>query len=81
MIGERLGLAEKSLTVHFGRRNSDVALAGAGISVPNLKQAGRWVSISAVEEYMEHSHVSKKKCLTLLDTKKESSIRKENTQY
>jgi hypothetical protein len=30
----------------------------------------------AVEEYMEHSHASKKECLTLLDTKKENQHQK-----
>eukprot|EP00957_Ditylum_brightwellii_P112148 8550675-Ditylum_brightwellii.AAC.1 len=63
MIEGKLGLAEKRLTAHFGRRSGAVALADAGISMPNLKRAGRWVSTSAVEEYMEHSHASKKECL------------------
>eukprot|EP00957_Ditylum_brightwellii_P013477 1017079-Ditylum_brightwellii.AAC.1 len=62
---------KKQLADH-GRRSGVVALAGAGISMPNLKQAGRWASISAVEEYMEHSHASKKECPTLLDTKKKA---------
>eukprot|EP00957_Ditylum_brightwellii_P136814 10432708-Ditylum_brightwellii.AAC.1 len=70
MIEERLGLAEKSLTAHFDRRSGVITLADAGISMPNLKHAGRWASTLAVEEYMEHSHESKKGCLTLLDTKK-----------
>eukprot|EP00957_Ditylum_brightwellii_P174873 13315132-Ditylum_brightwellii.AAC.1 len=70
MIEEKLGLPEKSLTAHFGRRSGAIALADAGISMLNLKHAGRWASTLAVAEYMEHSHASKKKHLTLLDTKK-----------
>jgi hypothetical protein len=76
MIEEKLGLKEKFLTAHFGRRSGAVALADVGISMPNLKQAGRWVSTSAVEEYMEHSHVPKKACLTLLDTPKRKAASK-----
>eukprot|EP00957_Ditylum_brightwellii_P004776 364245-Ditylum_brightwellii.AAC.1 len=40
MIKEKLGLAEKSLTAHLGRRSGAVTLADAGISMSNLKQAG-----------------------------------------
>eukprot|EP00957_Ditylum_brightwellii_P005237 399775-Ditylum_brightwellii.AAC.1 len=70
MIEEKLGLAEKSLTAHFGSRSGAVALADAGISMPKLKRAGRWASTLAVEEYMKHNHAAKKECLILLDTKK-----------
>ena len=73
MIEEKLGLKAKCLTSHFGRRSGAVALADAGISMPNLKRAGRWASTLAVEEYMEHSHASKKERLTLLDTKKKET--------
>eukprot|EP00957_Ditylum_brightwellii_P141264 10762697-Ditylum_brightwellii.AAC.1 len=46
--------------------------------MPNLKRAGRWASTSAVKEYMEHSHASKKERLNLLDTKrKETGSEKE----
>eukprot|EP00957_Ditylum_brightwellii_P134193 10231126-Ditylum_brightwellii.AAC.1 len=58
MIEENLGLKEKSLTAHFIRQSGAVTLADAGIAMTNLKQAGRWASILAVEEYMEHSHMS-----------------------
>eukprot|EP00957_Ditylum_brightwellii_P161510 12297324-Ditylum_brightwellii.AAC.1 len=51
-------------------RSGAVALADAGISMPNLKHAGRWASTSVVEDYMEHSHASKKEHLNLLDTNK-----------
>eukprot|EP00957_Ditylum_brightwellii_P047656 3620510-Ditylum_brightwellii.AAC.1 len=78
MIEEKLSLTEKSLTAHFGRRSGAVTLASASMSMPNLKQADRWASTLAVEEYMKHNHASKKECLTLLDTKKESSVRKES---
>eukprot|EP00957_Ditylum_brightwellii_P190176 14476389-Ditylum_brightwellii.AAC.1 len=56
MIKEKLGLDEKSITTHFGRQSGDVALANAGILMPNLKQAGRWALLVVVEEYMEYSH-------------------------
>eukprot|EP00957_Ditylum_brightwellii_P209623 15362516-Ditylum_brightwellii.AAC.1 len=49
MIQEKLGLTEKSLTGHFGRKSGVVALADSGISMPNLKQADRWASTLAVE--------------------------------
>eukprot|EP00957_Ditylum_brightwellii_P129363 9867965-Ditylum_brightwellii.AAC.1 len=50
MIEGKLGLAETSLTAHFGRRSGAIALADAGIFMPNLKCAGRWASTLAVEE-------------------------------
>eukprot|EP00957_Ditylum_brightwellii_P061644 4677284-Ditylum_brightwellii.AAC.1 len=77
MIEEKLGLKEKSLTAHFGWRSGANTLADAGISMLNLKQSGRWASILAVEEYIEHSHASKKEHLTLLDTKKQCQKRKQ----
>eukprot|EP00957_Ditylum_brightwellii_P018416 1385853-Ditylum_brightwellii.AAC.1 len=79
IIEEKFGLAEENLTAHFGRRSGAVAFADAGISIPNLKQAGRWASTLAVEEYMEHSHASKKECLTLLDTKKRKAVSEKET--
>eukprot|EP00957_Ditylum_brightwellii_P069602 5287033-Ditylum_brightwellii.AAC.1 len=56
--------------MHFGRCSGTVALADVGISMPNLKRAGRWVSISVVEQYMEHSHASKTKRVALLNKHK-----------
>eukprot|EP00957_Ditylum_brightwellii_P139425 10625457-Ditylum_brightwellii.AAC.1 len=41
--------------------------------MPNLKHASRWASTLAVEEYIEHSHASKKERLTLMDTKKKET--------
>eukprot|EP00957_Ditylum_brightwellii_P150483 11458839-Ditylum_brightwellii.AAC.1 len=70
IIEEKLGLKEEIPTAHFDRRSGAIALTDAGISMPNLKQAGRWASALAVEVYMEHSHASKKECLTLRGTKK-----------
>eukprot|EP00957_Ditylum_brightwellii_P127571 9728572-Ditylum_brightwellii.AAC.1 len=69
LIEANLGLTEKSLTAHVGRRSGAISLADAGISMPNLKEAGRWASTLADEEYMGHIHASKKERLTLLDTK------------
>eukprot|EP00957_Ditylum_brightwellii_P077565 5894311-Ditylum_brightwellii.AAC.1 len=79
MIEEKFGLAEKSLTAQFGRRSGAVVLTGAGISMPNLKHAGRWASTLAVEEYMEHSHASNKECLILLDTKRKQHQKRKQT--
>eukprot|EP00957_Ditylum_brightwellii_P174997 13323661-Ditylum_brightwellii.AAC.1 len=73
MIEERLGLAEKSLTAHFGRKSGAVTLTDAGISIPNLKHVCRWASTLAVDEYMEHRHASNKECLILLDIKKKKT--------
>eukprot|EP00957_Ditylum_brightwellii_P067349 5112295-Ditylum_brightwellii.AAC.1 len=78
MIEKKLGLEEKSLTAHFGRRSGAVDFADAGISMPNLKPAGRWASTLAVEEYMEHSHASKQERLTLLGTKKRKTGSEKN---
>eukprot|EP00957_Ditylum_brightwellii_P118399 9030305-Ditylum_brightwellii.AAC.1 len=63
MIEEKLGLEEKSLIAHFARRSEAIALANIGIFMPNLKRSGMWASTLVVEEYMEHSHASKKECL------------------
>eukprot|EP00957_Ditylum_brightwellii_P154284 11741122-Ditylum_brightwellii.AAC.1 len=79
MIKEKLGLKDKSLAAHFGRHSGAVVLDDAGISMPNLKQVGRWASILVVEEYMEHSHASKKERLTLLNTKKVMPEKKANS--
>eukprot|EP00957_Ditylum_brightwellii_P131083 9998736-Ditylum_brightwellii.AAC.1 len=38
-IKERLNLAPNLLTAHFGWRSAATALADAGISITNLKQA------------------------------------------
>eukprot|EP00957_Ditylum_brightwellii_P031229 2367185-Ditylum_brightwellii.AAC.1 len=73
MIEDKLGLKEKCVTAHFGRRSGNIALADAGISMPNLKHASRWASTLAVKEYMKHSHASKNERLTLLDTKKKET--------
>eukprot|EP00957_Ditylum_brightwellii_P162164 12347102-Ditylum_brightwellii.AAC.1 len=69
MIENKLSLEENSLTTHFGRCSGAVALEDVGISMPNLKRAGRWASISAVEQYIEHSDASKAKRVVLLDKK------------
>eukprot|EP00957_Ditylum_brightwellii_P089127 6787354-Ditylum_brightwellii.AAC.1 len=60
--------------MHFGRCSGTVALADAGISMSNLKRAGRWVSISVVEQYMEHSHASNTKRVTLLDKTQKNTV-------
>eukprot|EP00957_Ditylum_brightwellii_P185499 14123549-Ditylum_brightwellii.AAC.1 len=73
MIEYKLGLAENSLITHFGRRSGTVALPDAGISMPNLKEAGGRASISVVKQYMEHSHMSKAERVALLDKKQKST--------
>eukprot|EP00957_Ditylum_brightwellii_P201766 15327141-Ditylum_brightwellii.AAC.1 len=67
MIENKLGLKEKILPMHFGQRSDAVVLADAGISMPNLSRAGRWASIFVMEQYMEHSHVSKAKRVVLFN--------------
>eukprot|EP00957_Ditylum_brightwellii_P113996 8690883-Ditylum_brightwellii.AAC.1 len=78
MIENKLGLEENSLTTYFGRCSDAVALADAGISIQNLKRAGRWASISTVEQYMKHSHAPKAKRVALLNkhTKAQQQQRK-----
>eukprot|EP00957_Ditylum_brightwellii_P080693 6137002-Ditylum_brightwellii.AAC.1 len=73
MIENKLGLTENTITTHFGRHSGAVALADAGISMPNLKRADRWASISVVEQYMKHSHTSKDKRVTLLNRTQKST--------
>eukprot|EP00957_Ditylum_brightwellii_P190061 14468797-Ditylum_brightwellii.AAC.1 len=65
---------------HFGRQSGAVALTDAGISMQNLKRAGRWDLISAVEQYMEHSHTSKAKRVVLLDKKKKTAAAKKKVK-
>eukprot|EP00957_Ditylum_brightwellii_P196235 14951891-Ditylum_brightwellii.AAC.1 len=55
----KVGLEENSLMTHFGKQSGAVALAGAGISIPNLKRADRWALISTMVQCMEHSPASK----------------------
>eukprot|EP00957_Ditylum_brightwellii_P173413 13203867-Ditylum_brightwellii.AAC.1 len=77
IIKGKLGLKEKSLTTHFWKHTGGVALADADILMPKFKQAGRWASLLVVEEYMGHSHASKKKRMTLLDPKERENTASE----
>eukprot|EP00957_Ditylum_brightwellii_P145786 11101166-Ditylum_brightwellii.AAC.1 len=70
MIEKQLSLEESNLAMNFGMQSEAVALADAGMFLPNLKSACRCVLISGVEQYMEHSHVSKARRVALLDKKK-----------
>eukprot|EP00957_Ditylum_brightwellii_P182529 13904290-Ditylum_brightwellii.AAC.1 len=79
MIEEKLGLKQKSLTTHFGRQSGAVALTDAGISMPIYNRVGTWASILAVQEYIEHSHASKKEHLTLLDTQNKQHQKRKQT--
>eukprot|EP00957_Ditylum_brightwellii_P045295 3433579-Ditylum_brightwellii.AAC.1 len=56
-----------------------VALADAVMSMPNLKRAGRWASIFAAEQYMEHSHESKAKRVALLNKTQKSTTAAKKT--
>ena len=67
MIKEKLGLEQGSLTTHFGRQSGAVALADAGCSKIELKQAGRWDSDSVAEDYISHSHAAKVKRVGMLE--------------
>eukprot|EP00957_Ditylum_brightwellii_P201500 15325958-Ditylum_brightwellii.AAC.1 len=73
MIKEKLGLKEKTLTAHFGRCSGAVTLVDDGILMSSLKQAGRWALLLAVQEYMDHSHASKNKRMTLLHTEESNN--------
>ena len=50
-----LGLESKTLTAHCFCRLGETSLANSGASVINIKQAGRWRSLTTVEGYLEHS--------------------------
>ena len=60
LIEKKLGLPEKTLTSHFGRRSGAVALADAGCTMLALKRAGRWASNAVAEGYISHSKATKK---------------------
>ena len=66
MIEKKLDLESNSLSTHFGRRSGATSLADAGISLTNLKRAGRWASQKACEEYLDHSHATKMDRLEML---------------
>eukprot|EP00957_Ditylum_brightwellii_P024734 1868602-Ditylum_brightwellii.AAC.1 len=65
--------------MHFGRHSGTVALVDASISIPNLKRADRWASIPVVEQYMEHSHVSKAERVALLNKTQKSTAAAKKT--
>ncbi len=55
-IAKYLGLADPNLfTGHCMRGSFGTALADAGVSVTNLKRAGRWKSSTVAEGYMRES--------------------------
>eukprot|EP00957_Ditylum_brightwellii_P170038 12942697-Ditylum_brightwellii.AAC.1 len=58
MIEKKLELPDNSLSTHFGRCSGATSLVDTGISLTNLKQAGRWTSQKACKEYLEHSHAT-----------------------
>eukprot|EP00957_Ditylum_brightwellii_P207803 15354581-Ditylum_brightwellii.AAC.1 len=65
-IEERLNLEPGSLTTHFSWRSAATALADAGISITNLKRAGRWKSDTTAERYLKNSSAQKKEQLSML---------------
>eukprot|EP00957_Ditylum_brightwellii_P034293 2600695-Ditylum_brightwellii.AAC.1 len=79
MIGKKLGLKENIITTNFGRQSGTVALENACISMPDLKRADRWASISTLDQYVEHSHASKAERVALFDEKTNSNSKKEMT--
>ena len=54
-IENKLGMKEGSITAHTWRRSGATSLADSGISVINLKRAGRWRSQSVAESYVANS--------------------------
>eukprot|EP00957_Ditylum_brightwellii_P001034 82215-Ditylum_brightwellii.AAC.1 len=66
MIEKKLELPSNFLSTHFGRHSGATSLADAGISLKNLKRAGRWASQKACKEYLEHSHAMKMDRLKML---------------
>jgi len=53
--------------LHFNQRSAAVARDDAGISLTNLKRAGRWASAASAEEYLEHSNKAKSDRMNMLD--------------
>eukprot|EP00957_Ditylum_brightwellii_P168728 12842900-Ditylum_brightwellii.AAC.1 len=47
-------------------RSATTALADAGISITNLKQAGRWKSDAVAEGYLENSTAQKNERMSML---------------
>eukprot|EP00957_Ditylum_brightwellii_P020770 1566012-Ditylum_brightwellii.AAC.1 len=63
----RLNLAENLLMTHFARKFAATALADGGISITNLKHAGRWKLDAVAEGYLENSKTQNNEQMKLLD--------------
>eukprot|EP00957_Ditylum_brightwellii_P096184 7327522-Ditylum_brightwellii.AAC.1 len=59
MIENKVSLVKNTFTLQSEICSGAVALVDVGMSMPNLKRAGRWASTPAMKQYIEHSHVSK----------------------
>ena len=53
-VCELLDMPFEEVTGHVWRRSGATALANSGMSILNLKRAGRWRSLSSCEQYLEH---------------------------
>ena len=65
-----LGLEANTLKTHSWRRSGASALADTGISLINLKKAGRWKSSKVAEGYIENSKSRKIDQMKRLDSGK-----------
>ena len=76
-----LGYEEGSLTSHSFRRSGATQLANSGISLINLKKAGRWRSSTVAEGYIERSRarmLDQMKRLTTSVRREESKVEVSN---
>eukprot|EP00957_Ditylum_brightwellii_P152178 11585856-Ditylum_brightwellii.AAC.1 len=58
---------------YFGWRSVATALADTGISITNLKQAGRWKSDEVAEGYLENSTPQKNDRMSMLGAEEKES--------
>eukprot|EP00957_Ditylum_brightwellii_P160466 12216143-Ditylum_brightwellii.AAC.1 len=79
-IGYRLNLAPNLMTTHFGWRSVATALADAGISITNLKRAGRWKSDAVAEGYLENLTAQKNAQMSMLSAKSAKKVKKNYIQ-
>ena len=76
-VERKLGYPEGSLTSHSFRRSGATKLADSGISLINLKKAGRWRSSTVSEGYIERSRarmVDQMKRLSMNNGEEESKV-------
>ena len=55
IVSRLLKIDRSKISGHIWRRSAATCLANSGMSLLNLKRAGRWQSLTSCERYLEHS--------------------------